>query len=108
MDIKIVRTTTPKPKPDQKALGFGKYLSDHMFLMDYDADQGWHDPRIVPYGPIPMEPAAVALHYAQETFEGLKAAHQLQPPPVHARAASGGLQRDGKGPGAGGRRLGAF
>ena len=73
MDIKIVRTTTPKPKPDQKALGFGKYLSDHMFLMDYDADQGWHDPRIVPYGPIPMEPDAVALHYAQETFEGLKA-----------------------------------
>lgn len=73
MDIRIERTTTPKPKPDQKALGFGKYLSDHMFLMDYDADQGWHDPRIVPYGPIPMEPDAVALHYAQETFEGLKA-----------------------------------
>ena len=73
MDIRIERTTTPKPKPNQKALGFGKYLSDHMFLMDYDADQGWHDPRIVPYGPIPMEPDAVALHYAQETFEGLKA-----------------------------------
>ena len=73
MDIRIERTTTPKPKPNQKALGFGKYLSDHMFLMDYDAEQGWHDPRIVPYGPIPMEPDAVALHYAQETFEGLKA-----------------------------------
>ena len=73
MDIRIERTTAPKPKPDQKALGFGKYLSDHMFLMDYDGDKGWHDARIVPYGPIPMEPDAVALHYAQETFEGLKA-----------------------------------
>ena len=73
MDIKIQRTTKPKTKPDQKALGFGKYLTDHMFLMDYNPEQGWHDFRIVPYGPIPMEPDAVALHYAQETFEGLKA-----------------------------------
>ena len=73
MEIKIERTDAPKPKPDQKALGFGKYLSDHMFLMDYDGDRGWHDARIVPYGPIPLEPDAVALHYAQETFEGLKA-----------------------------------
>ncbi len=73
MQIQITKTTSPKQKPDQKALGFGKYLTDHMFLMDYDAEQGWHDFRIVPYGPIPMEPDAVALHYAQETFEGLKA-----------------------------------
>ncbi|WP_294519802.1 branched-chain amino acid aminotransferase [uncultured Anaerovibrio sp.] len=73
MDIKIQRTTKPKTKPDQKALGFGKYLTDHMFLMDYNPEQGWHDFRIVPYRPIPMEPDAVALHYAQETFEGLKA-----------------------------------
>ena len=36
MEIKIERTTAPKPKPDQKALGFGKYLTDHMFLMDYN------------------------------------------------------------------------
>ena len=62
MDIKIQRTTKPKTKPDQKALGFGKYLTDHMFLMDYNPEQGWHDFRIVPYGPIPMEPDAVALH----------------------------------------------
>ena len=73
MDIKITKTTSPKEKPDQKALGFGKYMSDHMFLMDYTEGIGWHDARIVPYGPIPMDPGAVALHYAQETFEGLKA-----------------------------------
>lgn len=73
MNIRIERTTQPKEKPDQKALGFGKYMSDHMFLMDYDREQGWHDARIVPFGPISMTPDAVALHYAQETFEGLKA-----------------------------------
>ena len=73
MEIKLTKTTSPKVKPDQKALGFGKYMSDHMFLMDYTEGQGWHDARIVPYAPIPMDPGAVALHYAQETFEGLKA-----------------------------------
>ena len=73
MDIKITKTAHPKEKPDQKALGFGKYMSDHMFLMDYTEGIGWHDARIVPYAPIPMDPGAVALHYAQETFEGMKA-----------------------------------
>lgn len=73
MEIRVERTSHPKTLPDQNALGFGKYMTDHMFLMNYDAPQGWHDARIVPYGPIPMEPDAVALHYAQETFEGLKA-----------------------------------
>ena len=73
MEIRIEKTTNPKPLPDQNALGFGKYMTDHMFLMNYDGEEGWHDARIVPYGPIPMAPDAVALHYAQETFEGLKA-----------------------------------
>lgn len=73
MDIKIVRTTTPKEKPDQNKLGFGTYFTDHMFIMDYDAGQGWHDPRIVPYGPISLDPAAAVFHYGQAVFEGLKA-----------------------------------
>lgn len=73
MEIKITRTTNPKQKPDETKLGFGKYMTDHMFLMNYDGEEGWHDARIVPYGPIEMMPTAVALHYAQETFEGLKA-----------------------------------
>ena len=34
MEIKITRTTTPKQKPDQKTLGFGKYYTDHMFIMN--------------------------------------------------------------------------
>jgi len=41
--------------------------------MDYTEGTGWHDPRIVPYGPLSLDPAAAVLHYAQEMFEGLKA-----------------------------------
>ena len=51
-EIKITRTTAPKEKVPSDKLGFGKVFSDHMFLMNYDEGQGWHDPRIVPYGPI--------------------------------------------------------
>lgn len=74
MEIKITRTTNPKNKPqDQSNLGFGKFYTDHMFLMNYDEGEGWHDARIVPYGPISLDPAAMCLHYGQEVFEGLKA-----------------------------------
>ena len=72
-EIKITRTTAPKEKVPSDKLGFGKVFSDHMFLMNYDEGQGWHDPRIVPYGPIELMPCANVLHYAQEIFEGLKA-----------------------------------
>lgn len=74
LNIKITKTTAPKAKPqDESQLGFGKLFSDHMFLMDYTAGEGWHDARIVPYGPLPIDPATSVLHYAQEIFEGLKA-----------------------------------
>ncbi|MCD7949074.1 MAG: branched-chain amino acid aminotransferase [Erysipelotrichaceae bacterium] len=73
MEIKIERAATLKEKPDQNNLGFGNYFTDHMFIMDWSKEQGWHDARIVPYAPIPMDPATMVLHYAQETFEGLKA-----------------------------------
>jgi branched-chain amino acid aminotransferase len=73
MQISISKTNAPKQKPNEDTLGFGQYFSDHMFLMDYTAGQGWHDPRIVPHGPLPLDPAALCLHYGQELFEGLKA-----------------------------------
>ena len=73
LDIKIEKVKTPKVKPDYSALGFGKYFTDHMFLMNYSEDKGWHDARIVPYGPIPLDPSTMVFHYAQELFEGLKA-----------------------------------
>ncbi len=74
LDIKITLTDTPKAKPeDESKLGFAKKFSDHMFVMDYTEGKGWHDPRIVPYGPFALDPATVIFHYAQELFEGLKA-----------------------------------
>ena len=73
-NIRIERAKTLKAKPtDESNLGFGSIFTDHMFLMDYTAGKGWHDARIVPYGPIPMEPSAMCLHYGQEVFEGMKA-----------------------------------
>ena len=73
LNIKVQKTTAPKVKPDYSKLGFGKYFTDHMFLMNYSVEEGWHDARIVPYGPIPLDPSAMVFHYAQELFEGLKA-----------------------------------
>lgn len=83
MEISITKTTAPKQKPtDQSKLGFGNYYTDHMFIMNYDEGEGWHDARIVPYAPIPLDPAAMCLHYGQEVFEGLKA----------YKTADGGIQ----------------
>lgn len=71
--MKIETTKSPKPKPDENNLGFGKYFTDHMFLMDYDEGKGWYDPRIVPYQPLSLDPATAVLHYGQSIFEGMKA-----------------------------------
>ena len=73
MDIRFEKREKLKEKPDWNNLGFGKYMSDYMFVMDWSREKGWYDPRIVPYGPVEFEPACVVLHYAQETFEGMKA-----------------------------------
>ena len=72
-EIKITRATTLKEKPETSALVFGKYMTDHMFIVDYDEGQGWHDARIVPYGPLQIDPASKVLHYGEEIFEGMKA-----------------------------------
>ncbi len=69
----ITRTENPKAKPDPDKLPFGKIFTDHMFVMDYDPEKGWHDGRVVPYAPLCLDPAAMVLHYGQEMFEGLKA-----------------------------------
>ena len=71
--IRITKTTQPKEKPDFKNLGFGKYFTDHMFLLNYETGKGWYDPRVVPYAPLPLEPSCMVFHYAQEVFEGMKA-----------------------------------
>lgn len=66
-------TKNPKQKPDPDSLRFGTVFTDHMFVMDYDPEKGWHDGKIVPYGPLALDPATVVFHYGQEMFEGLKA-----------------------------------
>ena len=73
MDIKVTKTTSPKTKPDQSKLGFGKFFTDHMFVMEHSADKGWHNARIIPYGNLEISPASTVLHYGAEIFEGLKA-----------------------------------
>ncbi len=73
MEIKMNLTTAPKAKPDWNNLGFGKIFTDHMFVMDWSSDQGWHDARIEPFGPLVLHPAATVFHYGAEIFEGLKA-----------------------------------
>ena len=73
MDIKIVKTQNPGVMPAEDKLGFGKVFTDHMFVMEYDEGQGWHDARIVPFGNISLHPASTVLHYGAEIFEGLKA-----------------------------------
>jgi branched-chain amino acid aminotransferase len=69
----IQRTPSPKPRPPESELGFGRCFSDHMLLIDYDPKAGWHGGRIVPYGPLSLDPAAAVFHYGQAIFEGLKA-----------------------------------
>ena len=74
MEIEYVQAKTLKEKPawDQN-LGFGKYFTDYMFTMDWTVNKGWHNAKIEPYAHICLDPATLVLHYAQETFEGLKA-----------------------------------
>jgi len=77
MEIRVNESTATDKKfrPKDSELGFGKYTTDHMFLMDYTKDKGWQNPRIEPYQHLKLDPAAMVLHYNQEVFEGLKAYH---------------------------------
>lgn len=71
--ITIERAQQLKQKPDENKLGFGQYYTDHMFILEYHADKGWHSGRVVPYQNISLDPAAKVFHYGQTVFEGLKA-----------------------------------
>ncbi len=53
--------------------GFGTNFTDHTAVIDWTLEGGWVNPRVEAYGPIPLDPAASVLHYAQEIFEGMKA-----------------------------------
>ncbi len=74
-------TTTPSDNPRSEAEvaeilanpGFGIHFTDHMFTVEWTPDAGWHGARLTAYGPLSLDPATAVLHYAQETFEGMKA-----------------------------------
>src|SRR6266545_4165401 len=71
--IRIVKAANHKPKPKDSDLSFGTIFTDHMFVADFQEEKGWYDPRVEPYGPLSLDPAAAVLHYAQAIFDGLKA-----------------------------------
>jgi branched-chain amino acid aminotransferase len=76
MQITVEKLNEAELKPlysDPTQLGFGKVFTDYMFTMRYVKGQGWIEPKISPYRPFTVDPAAVVLHYSQEIFEGLKA-----------------------------------
>jgi len=62
---------------DFENLEFGKYVSDHMLICDYNANgsysSGWQQPYIVPFANLSLNPSTLALHYGQTVFEGMKA-----------------------------------
>ncbi|MGQ8923679.1 branched-chain amino acid aminotransferase [Bacillus halotolerans] len=71
--IEREKITSKKEKPDPSSLGFGKYFTNYMFVMDYEEEKGWHRPRLTPYAPIMLDPSSSVFHYGQAVFEGLKA-----------------------------------
>ena len=73
MELTIVKTENPKTMPAESELGFGKHFTDHMLVVEWSAEQGWYDAKILPFGRISLHPASTVLHYGAEIFEGLKA-----------------------------------
>ena len=73
----VVEDVTGRPEAERAEMladpGFGRYFTDHMFVARYRAGEGWYDARLTAYGPLQLDPATAALHYAQSIFEGLKA-----------------------------------
>ena len=79
MTLEITTTASDRPRSESEIAGilanpgFGTHFTDHMLTAEWTPDQGWHDARITAYGPLSLDPATAVLHYAQETFEGMKA-----------------------------------
>ena len=57
---------------DFNNLGFGKEVTDNMFVAEYK-NGSWNNARIIPFSNLSMSPTALALHYGQTVFEGMKA-----------------------------------
>jgi Branched-chain amino acid aminotransferase/4-amino-4-deoxychorismate lyase len=77
LEFQVTNNDSPMPDEEREAIladpPFGSVFTDHMVDICWSEKGGWHRPRVHPYGPIQMDPAAAVLHYRQEIFEGLKA-----------------------------------
>ncbi|WP_027395457.1 branched-chain amino acid aminotransferase [Aquimarina latercula] len=72
-EIEITKINESKiSQVDFENLAFGKVFTDHMFICDY-VNGEWQTPKIVPYGPLTLDPSARVFHYGQAVFEGMKA-----------------------------------
>jgi len=80
MAFNVVRNPSPRTAEERAAIlaepGFGRYFTDHMVRIDWTVAGGWGEGQVLPYGPLSLDPATMALHYGQEIFEGLKAYRQ--------------------------------
>ncbi len=88
MSYTINITKVEKSNIDQldfNNIPLGRTFTDHMFICDY-VDGEWINPRIEPLRPIPTHPAAMALHYGQAIFEGMKAYKDPEGTPMLFRA----------------------
>uniref|UniRef100_A0AAY4D4X2 Branched-chain-amino-acid aminotransferase n=2 Tax=Denticeps clupeoides TaxID=299321 RepID=A0AAY4D4X2_9TELE len=72
-DLTVERCPALKPKPDPASLLFGKQFTDHMLTVNWSEKGGWQAPQIKPFQNLSLHPAASALHYSIELFEGMKA-----------------------------------
>ncbi|MCW2541508.1 MAG: branched-chain amino acid aminotransferase [Frankiales bacterium] len=80
MALNLQHNSAPAAVEDRRAIldnpGFGRFFTDHMVKVDWTVADGWADGAVIPYGPLSLDPATMALHYGQLIFEGLKAYHQ--------------------------------
>ncbi|MCF7561503.1 branched-chain amino acid aminotransferase [Sabulilitoribacter multivorans] len=72
-DIEVLKAKTTKiNEVDFDNLKFGSVFSDHMLECNFKNGK-WQAPKVVPYGPITLDPSAKIFHYGQSIFEGMKA-----------------------------------
>jgi branched-chain amino acid aminotransferase len=77
LEFEILKNANPMAEADRalafQNLGFGTLFSDHMAVIHWSADKGWHSAQVTARAPFALDPASSVLHYAQEIFEGMKA-----------------------------------
>ncbi|KAJ5999322.1 Aminotransferase class IV [Penicillium sp. IBT 35674x] len=76
--LQVTRNPKPAELPNPDNLQFGKNVTDHMLQVQWSESHGWHEPQIIPYGNLSVDPTAGVFNYAFECFEGMKAYKDAQ------------------------------